>query len=50
MKKYLIVCLACVSLIGNAQEKWSVAQAAASQQKLNAEFSNPAQTPLDETI
>lgn len=38
MKKYLDCFCIYLHFIGNAQEKWTVAQAQASQKKLNEEY------------
>ena len=49
MKKYIVYCLFAISFIGNAQEKWTIAQAQASQKKLNEEYADPKESPLTET-
>jgi len=49
MKKYIVYCLFAISFIGNAQEKWTIAQAQASQKKLNEEYADPKESPLKET-
>ncbi|WP_309640508.1 DUF1684 domain-containing protein [Flavobacterium sp.] len=48
MKKYALLFFICVSFFGYAQEKWTVAEAQASQKKLNEEFANPSESPLTE--
>ena len=48
MRKYIITCFICVGFFGHAQEKWTVAEAQASQNKLNEEFANPNESPLTE--
>jgi hypothetical protein len=49
MKKYIVLCFICVTFYGNAQEKWSITEAQASQKKLNEDYSNSAESPLTET-
>ncbi len=46
MKKYIALCFIVASYFANAQEKWRIAQAQSSQNKLNKEYADPNQSPL----
>ena len=48
MKKYFVLCFIVASYFVNAQEKWSIALAQASQKKLNEEYADPNRSPLKE--
>ena len=48
MNKYIILYFICVSFLTHAQQKWTIADAQASQKKLNEEYTNPNESPLTE--
>lgn len=48
MKKYIVLYFICVSFFANAQEKWTIAEAQSSQDKLNEQYANPKESPLAE--